>query len=518
MNDGYRRPGFCCIAALLVGACAGDGADESSAAASEAGAEMSGAAGSAAMSDPASGSSTSTAMVPVPTEVTVSVPPDVGKVFSASTIDYDKYGYEQKEYFFEGGASNYKVAGGTAADGKWELEENSRAAFKSRVLVRVPKDRSKFNGTVVVEWLNVSGGVDADPGFMYNLDFLTREGYGWVGVSAQSVGIQGGGFNLGAIAGGDGPMVTPLKEFSPEHYGTLSHPGDSYSYDIFSIAGALVREPKGVDVMDGLEVEHLIAYGESQSAGRMVSYVNGAHPIAKVYDAFFIHSRGASGSGFEDSGFGLPGFGGGGAELIRDDLEEPVLQFQTETDVTGALGFLAARQPDTSKLVTWEVAGTAHADKYLVDFNKDNPMGMVDCPNANDGPQFRIIRAALSALSAWMRDGTEPPKGAPLETDANGMSKRDEHGNALGGVRSPDVDVPIATLSGDSTDVSGFFCFIFGSTTPFTAEKLMELYPTHEDYVAKVRASAEATQEAGFVLAAEAMDFVVEAENAPVPN
>ncbi|HTU60076.1 MAG TPA: alpha/beta hydrolase domain-containing protein, partial [Polyangiales bacterium] len=83
---------------------------------------------------------------------------------------------------------------------------------------------------------------------------------------------------------------------------------------------------------------------------------------------------------------------------------------------------------------------------------------------------------------------------------------------------SPDVDVPISTLSGDSTDTSGLFCFIFGTTTPFTPEKLLELYPTHDAYVEKVKSSAKETLEAGFVLEPESMGFIADAEKAPVPN
>jgi hypothetical protein len=107
-----------------------------------------------------------------------------------------------------------------------------------------------------------------------------------------------------------------------------------------------------------------------------------------------------------------------------------------------------------------------------------------------------------------------------LQTDANGKSVRDQYGNALGGVRSPDVDVPIKTLSGDPpADSSGsFWCFLFGSTTPFTPEQLMSLYPTHDDYVTKVRESASQQQKAGFLLAPEGSGFVSDAEKAAVPN
>jgi hypothetical protein len=199
-----------------------------------------------------------------------------------------------------------------------------------------------------------------------------------------------------------------------------------------------------------------------------------------------------------------------------------VFQFQTETDVTGMLAFLPARQPDTDKLRTWEVAGTSHADQFIVDFNASMvTQGSIQCPGANNGPQFRVIRAALKSLDAWMRDGTEPPRGEVLKTDDSGKSAKDELGNTQGGVRSPDVDVPIRTLSGDpsSGSASGsLFCFLFGSTTPFTPDMLIKLYPTHDDYVMKVTASARKLREAGFILEPEEQGFVSEAQNADVPN
>jgi hypothetical protein len=457
----------------------------------------------------------------VPDEVTLSGPVSGGKdkPFTASSADLTGSGYSEKEFFIEGGATAYSVQGTMTMDGKWDLKETTKAAFKTRLLVRRPKEESKFNGTVVVEWLNVSGGADGDPGFMYNSDLILREGFAYVGVSAQAVGVEGGGFSLGA-----GPGALPLKQADPERYGSLKHPGDAYSYDIFTKAGDAIKHPQDVDPLEGLEVKRLIAYGESQSAMRMVSYVNGVHPLANVYDGFFIHSRSAGGTPFEDAG-GLGGlsFGafGGGATVIRDDIDAKVFQFQTETDVAGMLAFLPARQADTDKLRTWEVAGTAHADQYIVDFNASMVTeGAIQCSGANNGPQYRVIRAALHSLHLWMSDGKEPAKGEVLQTDAGGTLMKDEHGNALGGVRSPDVDVPIRTLSGDpSPSAAGsFWCFLFGSTTPFTPDKLMTLYPTHDDYVSKVKDAALQAKQSGFLLEPEAQGFIEEAEKAAVPK
>ncbi|HET8934712.1 MAG TPA: alpha/beta hydrolase domain-containing protein [Polyangiales bacterium] len=454
-----------------------------------------------------------TAAVPETLKTTGPVSGGKDKPFTATISDLASADYTEKEFFFEGSASAYKVQGSMSMDGKWTLAPTTSAAFKSRLLVRRPVDEHKFNGTVIVEWLNVSGGVDADPGFVYNSDEILRFGYAWVGVSAQIVGVEGGGFAISSS-----PDAVALKVGDPERYASLRHPGDAYSYDIFSKAAEVIRTPAGIDVLEGLEPKRLIGYGESQSAGRMVSYVNGVHPLVERYDGFFIHSRGGSGAPFEDSTLPSIGFGGS-PTTIRDDIAAKVFQFQTETDVVGMLAFLPARQPDSDGIRTWEVTGTTHADKFLSDYAKVASGGTIDqCPGANDGPHYQTIRAALRSLHVWLSDGTEPPKAETMETDASGKLLKDEYDNGRGGVRSPDLDVPIRTLSADPAPMSDFICFLFGSTTPFTPERLRKLYPSHEDYVRKVTESAQRLQDAGFLLEPEAKGFIEAAEKAPVPK
>jgi hypothetical protein len=206
---------------------------------------------------------------------------------------------------------------------------------------------------------------------------------------------------------------------------------------------------------------------------------------------------------------------------VRTDLDVPVFQFLTESDTLGIFGFSQARQPDTELIRTWEVAGTAHADKYILDLSEDmetegdEPGMIIDCENVNDGPQHFVIKAALHHLNQWIANGTAPPKAQPLTTTELGNPCTDEHGNTLGGVRTPDVDVPIAKLSGQGS--GDILCMLFGSTTPFTPEKLLELYPNHDDYVAKVTASANQAREAGFILAPEEQAIVEDAQAALIP-
>jgi hypothetical protein len=384
--------------------------------------------------------------------------------------------------------------------------------------VRRPVDDADFSGTVVVEWLNVSAGRDSDPDFGFLHPELLGDGDAYVGVSAQATGVQGGGAVL-EVPGVPEVALLPLQAWDPERYADLDHPGDPFSYDIFSQVAALVRRPAEVDPLHGLRPRQVIAVGESQSAGRLATYVNAVHPLADIYDGFLVHSRGdGAGALNEDPADATPE-----PALLRTDLADPVLQFETETDLIG-LGHLAARQDDTDVVVTWEVAGTAHADAATLDYGRasgqvwlpnSNADPTADCGTINDGPQPEVVRAAYAALEAWIVDGTVPPSSPRIETEGGGLA-RDEYGNVLGGIRTPDVDAPISALTGENPSDS-VFCSLFGAAEPLTDAQLAQLYSDHDDYVAQVTESADAAVEAGFLLPEDRDAVVAEAESAAIP-
>lgn len=437
-----------------------------------------------------------------------------GVPFVATTVfDLAAVGYTRAEYFISGTATAYSAAAELSEDGKWTVEPNETAAFRTRILVHRPIDGNRFNGTVVVEWLNVSGGRDAAPDWIYTHTELVRSGYAWVGVSAQIVGVEGGGSMLGLPG-------TPLKTADPERYGTLVHPGDSFSYDIFSQAGQALRNPRGPAPLGDLRIAALLAAGESQSAFRMVTYINAIHHRARIYDGYLVHSRGGGGlSGAPLSEAPQPRIAVPAAARTRDDLDAPVLTLQTETDLT-ILESVAARQPDTAAFRLWEVAGTAHADTYVGGIgatdlgNSPDAARLVLTQSAvpgvtcrlpiNSGPHHFVAKAALSALNRWVHLGTPPPSAPRIAASAAPpyTIERDPYGNARGGIRTPQVDVPIATLTGNGR--GSIVCLLFGTTTPFDVETLAELYPTAEDYVSAFNAATDRAMQAGFILAPDA--------------
>lgn len=441
-----------------------------------------------------------------------------GTPFVAGTLGLDlaDAGFQQRELFISGTAASYTSTEELGSDGLWVVEPAESADYKTRILVYRPVDPAAFSGTVVVEWLNVSGGLDAAPDWSYLHTEIFREGHAWVGVSAQINGIEGAGGGFGLH----------LKQVNPERYGSLLHPGDSFSYEMFAQAAQAVRNPTDVAPLGELPVERVIAVGESQSAGRLVSYVNALGPLYDVFDGYIIHSRGGGAPALaqspQDSVPTPP------AVRVREDLDEPVLMFQAETDLV-ILNSVPSNQPDSEKFRLWEVAGTAHGDVYsLVTSNTDlgdDPSvarvvevtetsgGVIQCDlPINAGPAHWVLKAGLHGLVDWIVDGTPLPMADRLSVTPEGDAfELDAHGNALGGIRTNYVDVPVAVLSGLRQSGESF-CRLFGTTMLFHEAKLTELYPTETDYVEAVRTSTEAAVAAGFLLPPDAALIVADAE------
>ncbi|MGZ8745338.1 MAG: alpha/beta hydrolase domain-containing protein, partial [Nocardioides sp.] len=114
-------------------------------------------------------------------------------MFLASSTDLPGLpdGWVEEELALSGFATTYSSEGDLPTDGWFDLGTAFEEAYATRVVVRRPP-AADFNGTVLIEWLNVSGGFDAHPDYAYLADEILRAGYAWVGVSAQYVGIEGG--------------------------------------------------------------------------------------------------------------------------------------------------------------------------------------------------------------------------------------------------------------------------------------------------------------------------------------
>ena len=414
-------------------------------------------------------------------------------------VDLEEHDYVQAEYVAAGTATSYRSEGELPADGRFELVEDATAEYRTRAIVRRPTDEADFNGTVVVEWMNVSGGLDANPDWAYSHQELLRGGYVWVGVSVQHIGVEGGPVAVGVGGAGDA-SGKGVKAMDPERYGSLSHPGDAFSYDIYTQVGRALRAGD-TPALGGLEPERLLAVGESQSGFALTTYVNGVHPLTEAFDGYLIHSRGAGAAPLGEPGKGIDIAASITATptLVRTDQDVPVLILEAEGDLTTVLGYHAARQEDTEHLRLWEIAGAAHADRSLIGPVAD----LVECGGpVNDGPHHFVAKAAVRALDTWVRDGTAPPEADRIEI-VDGTIQRDADGIALGGIRTPPMDVPVEVHSGEPGSSAEVICLLLGSTRPLPPERLAAEYDSAEDYLERYEAAADAAIDAGFVLEEE---------------
>jgi hypothetical protein len=412
-------------------------------------------------------------------------------------------GFAETEYVAAGTATSY-AAKDMPADGRFVLIPDATAGFRTRAVLRRPVDPADFSGTLVVEWLNVSSGMDGCPDWTFTNEEILRRGHAWAGVSAQMAGVEGGISSVQV----EGLDLPGLKGSDPDRYGTLDHPGDAFGYDMYTqVAGALA---------DVVGAGTVLAVGESQSAALLTTYVNGVHSLVGRFDGFLLHSRLAVAAPTGPIGDGLrmdDVVRNGEPVRIRDDQSAPVLIVQTEGDLFDRIGYLPARQPDAERVRTWEIAGAAHADKHLID--EVEPLLGCEVP-VNRGQQSFVLKAALRHLDAWARGGAAPPAAVRLVIEGDDFG-RDEDGNVRGGVRTPVVEAPVEVLSGRPWPGASVACRLFGSTVPLPAERLRERYADRAAYLAAYERAADAAIDAGFVLAEDREALLADARPELIP-
>jgi hypothetical protein len=438
-----------------------------------------------------------TVIGPIPAPGEPGNDPDHDYVFFTPMFDLADYGYVEEEFFIEGTANRYDTPAGQTGS-----VISSGHPYKTRIVVRRPTHPNKFNGVVILEWQNVSGGFELDAHWAPSWDHMMDRGYAWVGVSAQRVGVHGYGYGIPGIENG-------LIDWSPLRYGTLDVTvggtilDDSLCYDVYAQAAQAVRNPAGIDPMDGLEVEMVLAVGASQSAGRLSVYHNSIHPLHEVMDGFYLLVGGAG---------------------LRTDLDVKVFQYLSETDM---LGGPARRMADSDVFRGWEVAGTGHSS-YVSEIYRgplelrefgERPFPPAVCalPTFARPPSNYVINQQYDLLVRWLEQGVAPPTAPKLEFESVDppVMARNELGLALGGIQLSDIAVPIALNNG--VNFGGPFCGLYGTYQPFDDELLRELYPNHGDYVSAVAQSEQGNLMADYITLEGARETKAEAAMADVP-
>jgi hypothetical protein len=416
--------------------------------------------------------------------------------FLSTPVDLASRGYVEEEYFVSKaptapGAGDGACVYTTPTDGTTGTVANCNGAYKTRLVVRRPTSPARFNGTVLLEWQNVTAQYDVDHYWLESNEHILREGYAWVGVSAQRAGVQpvlGPCFPQLPFTW---PLCNNLRTWSPLRYGAqggnLNIPNDNLSFDIFAHAARALRapDPAGPAPLGELVPETVLALGTSQSAGRLTTYHNAIHPLQAepVVDAFFL---------------------GESRTNLRTDLDVPVLRLLSEVDVAASYA-----PADADNYRHWEVAGSSHADAGFTEpIQAFVEQGVIlqSEPTCNRPAPSRIPKrftyhAAWDAMVRWVQDGTPPPI-APRIDFEDGAIVRDAYGNAQGGIQLSEHAV--ATAYNGTGNGGGTFCNLFGVHEPFTDAQLRALYRNHGSYTSQVARVNNDNRRAGYLVPADA--------------
>lgn len=436
--------------------------------------------------------------------------PAIGTAMSATSMPLHASGYLEQEFFIKGEANRYRIA-----DPMRNAEQiDSGNPYTTRVLVRRPVTPDHFNGTVIVEWLNVTLDQDIDFVFGATRELLVRDGYAWIGVSAQRHGVEAmkkwdpARYATLSVAASN---IDPVngKEIDPANPQIMAVGGDVLAWDIFSQVGQLAAS-NASKLMSGLKVKKLIAAAESQSTLKVSTYYNSIQPLHQVYDGFLFYDR---------------------SGLLRTDVKAKTIAIGTEI-FSALMGY--PPQDDTDHQRWWEVNGASH-------FSLDEIQNYVDHIVKRDAivrdasghglslsqrteingpctpaaiysrvPNGDIMKAALKSLNSWISGGPAPASAPRFVIDDQNKYVRDATGQILGGIRTSAQDAPIAANSGIGN--GPWFCGPSGNHVDFTPAQLCQRYGSHDAYVSRVKAIVRANVASRVLLPEEAQRTVQEAE------
>lgn len=366
----------------------------------------------------------------------------------------------------------------------------SLGAFRVPYEIVAPEEPALGNGTVLLEPPHFAFGA-AGRDFVLTRSLLFGNGFAYAGV-----GFGTNGLNIlnpaapGLVLAGS-PVLAP---------GALNPFGIVDEELIAQFARALTSHPFAASIVG--PVERRYAYGISQTAAVLLETLHSADGPG-LFDLTVLHAA------LWRPPFEAPG--------IFDNLPEEfqplagvgrVLVVESEGDqlISDAEQFRRAAGDPAYRV--YEVAGSAHLPAA-----------------ANPLDHWMVARALLVAGDRWVRSGVAPPPSTLIEQDSSpgvdpvyaelglvtGIA-RDVDGNALGGVRLPDLAVGLAQfIAADfSVEILPGLAGLVGATVDLACAPAPgspsgePRFDSHGDYVRRFVDQVNRLQAERFLLAADA--------------
>lgn len=336
-----------------------------------------------------------------------------------------------------------------------------------RTLLQVirPEDPTKASGIVVIEpW--------------------HRAGY-WTLYSKVQGYLSREGHTAAVVVSNRNVLETAIKPQNPTYFDSLSLADTEFTdSQVMADAGVLLR----CGVIPGVVARKIILGGQSTEAYWVRRFMSQEHNVASfdgqhIYDGYFPAQSALS-----------------SPRAIIEDFDVPVIELQGESELIRSFargGSEASyRREDAENYRLYEVPGMPHVcTRHGASSSRTATMNCLST-NWSNFPLFDVFHVALDNLITWIDRGIAAPSAERMKTlDAGRVIVRDDHSNALGGLRTSYFEVPTVTIHatcGETPeDLRSERCDFFAWDEPFSTAKLKMLYRSHEDYVANVTKSLD---------------------------
>ena len=425
-------------------------------------------------------------------------------------VDLAAAGYTESELLVSGVANVYDwpVAAGMPLQVR-----GAEVPYTTRILLRRPADLRKFSGLVVVELLDAGDLYDRAPLWGLSWQQFLRHGDAWVGVTVRPA------------------AMAALRRFDPVRYGPLSfnyrqpaschaaagdlraNPPDAeggLAWDVVAQVGALLRSASKENPLQDLHPRFLVAAGYGLAGAELTTYANALHAAlrlgdaAPVYDGYLAAADASLQAPINQCAPPLPADDPRRGALPRD---VPFVSVMTESDFNLAPALRRADSDapgDVFRL--YEIPGAAHDGPYLAGMPPAADLqiaGIAAAPAQDlcadppgDFPAGLAFNAIWEQYAEWLASGRPLPDVPRIDTLPDGSPRRDEHGNASGGWRLPQLEVPLAQYAGRSAprmpgEQASAACALTGTTHRLDAPKLKSLYRNRTEYLKRLRAAVD---------------------------
>jgi hypothetical protein len=427
-----------------------------------------------------------------------------------------------------------------------------RVDYAARIVLVMPGETGRGNGTLLVDVPNrgkayaqalynsprdepfVSGTFEHGIGFLQDYGYSVAEVYWELGQGAELPSFVDADGKKRYVEGAGFAIMRDAADF-------LAHAPVDASGTPNPLKGSVNRVIASGKSQTGRYLKTFLLNGFNMAGGRRV--FDGMHVFVSAAGLLPILQ---TGTGPESSANGTPSFANPEFRGVNEDpltigdivarveargeVPPKMILLSSTTDYyslraslgrTGASG--TTERPIPANVRMYDIAGASHAIVPKAP-TCTLPPGRLDWTP--------VSRAALVRLDAWVVVNAEPPVSQliPLEPAGNEppalrapthlpeaviqVPRRDADGNATGGVRLPDLAVPLGTHGGQNQPQST--CSLVGSYHAFAATKaqreltgdarlsIAERYRNRDDYVNRIRIAAHDLIQSGFLLPEDA--------------